>query len=310
MLADMYSSSGQPEKAATLLSEYLDQPFDLIAYAKHLLLAGRRPEAEGALAEATRRSHQSAEAPWADLALARADAFRSEGRFGDAQDALQQGLDRGVRGGVERLHLAMASLLLDWGRRREATAHLRRIKIELARNRIVHGVLSARAGDLGTAKANLERLEKEADASKAPRAEARVHQLRAEIELAGGQPAAGHDYAGRAVQAFDTPWTLTTLARAQQSAGMISQAITTWTSILERQGERTIDWDAPAFSQVVLAHYELARVLEQAGRVDEARARYDDFLRLWERADAELPPFVDARERRVRLAPRPGSERP
>jgi len=302
MLADMYSSAGRPAEASQLLRQHLEHPFDWIAYAKHLLVEGRRTDAEAALKEAEQRSHQATEASWADLSLAQADFYRSEGRYRDAEDALQQGLDRGGRGGVERLELAMASLLVDWGRYPEAATHLRRIDVQLARNRIVHGVLAARAGDTRTANAVLMRLEQEAEDRHAPRPEARVHQLRAEIALARGRAADAHAHAGRAVRAFTTAWTLETLARTQQAAEMIPESITTWTTILDRQGERAMnDWDAPAFSQIVLAQYQLARLLDRAGRVDEARARYDEFLRRWDRSDPDLAALVDARDRRARL---------
>ncbi len=301
MLADMYSAAGRPEAAAQLSSQHLDQPFDWIAFAKHLLVAGRRDEAEAALGEAERRFNQAPDASWSDLALAQADFYRSEGRYREAEDALQQGLDRGGRAGVERLELAMASLFVDWGRRGEAAAHLGRIDVQLARNRIVHGVLLARAGDVRTAAAVLDRLEQDAQDRRAPRPEARVHQLRAELALAGGRAADAHAHAARAVRAFTTAWTLETLARTQQAAGMISEAITTWTTILERPGERTIDWDAPAFSRVVLAEYELARLLQRRGQLEAARDRYDDFLRRWDRADPALAVYVDARDRRRRL---------
>ena len=299
MLADMYSAAGRPEKAIELLGQHLDQPFDWIVYAKHLLIGERAGEAERALGEAERRSHQSGGASWADLALAQADFYRSQERYSAAEAALQQGLDRGAESGLERLQLAMASLLVDWGRRKEAIAHLRGIRVGLARNRIVHGVLAARADDLQTAEAVLEQLVREAVELRAPRAEARVHQLRAEIALARGDSAAAHRHAAQAVRVFPTSWTLTTLARAQHAAGRIAEAVDTWTTILYRPGERTFDWDAPAFSQFVLARYELARVLDQSGRAEEAHARYVEFLRFWDRADPGLPALLDARDRRL-----------
>jgi len=302
MLADMYSASGRPEAAVELVAQHAESAFDWIASAKHLLIAGRREDAEGALEEALRHSRQDDRASWADLALMQADFHRSGGRFAAAEAALRQGLDRGGSGGIERLQLAMASLLVDSGRRGEAITYLRGLRIGLARNRIVHGVLAARAGDIRTAEAILQLLLREADERRAPRPDARVHQLRAEIALARNRAAEAHAHAGHAVRAFSTTWTLVTLARAQHAAGRIAEAAETWTTILDRPGERTIDWDAPAFSQVVLARYELARVLEASGRPDEARVRYDEFLRSWERADEALPLFVDARARRLAVA--------
>ena len=266
MLADMYSASGRPDAAVDLIKPHLNGPTDWIASARHLVIAGKRPEAGAALAEAERRSHASAYESWAEVSLARADFLRSEGQYDAAEAALQQGLDRvNDRADAERLELAMASLELETRRRRAAIARLRRLDIGLSRNRIVHGVLAARAGDFDTASAILTHLEMEAAERKAPRPEARVHQLRAEIALARGDERAAHDAAALAVRTFTTTWTLTTLARAQQALGLTSEAIGTWTPILERPGERAIDWDAPAYSQFVLAKYEMARLLEQTG---------------------------------------------
>ena len=301
MLADMYSATGQSNKAVALISQYLDQPLDWIAYAKHLLISGRAEDARGAIDEAERRSNKGGYESWEQLALGKADFLRSEGRYRDAAVALQAGLDRGGRSGVERVELAMGSLLVDAGRLREARSLLTRIKVELARNRSLHGVLAARAGDPVLAAAILERLVAEAKDSQAPRVEARVEQLRAEIALARQQGSVALEHAVRAARLFTSPWILATLARAQRAAGRTPDAIVTWTSILERSGERAIDGDAPANSQVVLAHYEIARLLEENGQTDAARHHYDRFIRWWERADEGLPALDDARERRSRL---------
>ena len=117
------------------------------------------------------------------------------------------------------------------------------------------------------------------------------------------QASAAHEHAVQAVRTFTSPWTLVTLARAQLASGRIPDAIVTWTSILERSGERTIDGDAPAYSQVVLAHFEIATLLDRVGKLDAAREHYDRFLRSWERADEGLAPLDLARERRLRLGP-------
>ena len=310
MLADMYSAAGQSDRAVTLLGQYLDEPFDWIAYAKHLLIAGRSDDARAALDEAERRSNRAGYVSWSELALGKADFLRSEGRYEEAELALRAGLDRGGTASFERLDLAMASLLVDAGRKRDAIIHLRKIKVELARNRIVQGVLAARAGDLPLADTILEHLILDARERQSARPEARVEQLRAEIALARHQPTSALEHAVRAARTFTSPWILVTLARAQHAAGRIPDAIVTWTSILERSGERAIDGDAPANSQVVLGHFLIARLLEQAGKAEAARDHYDRFLRAWERADEGLAPLELARERRLRLGPPRGSTMP
>ena len=84
----------------------------------------------------------------------------------------------------------------------------------------MHGVLAARAGDLMTADAVLAQLIVEAKERQAPRPEARVEQLRAEIALARKQPASALDHAVLAVRAFTNPWTLATLAAHSRPSGV------------------------------------------------------------------------------------------
>jgi tetratricopeptide (TPR) repeat protein len=302
MLADVYSASGAPETALGLLRPHLENPADWIAYAKHLMIAGQFREAGDYLVEAERRANAEGAHSWADLALAKADYLRSGGRYEEAESALRQGLDRTADPRlIERLELAMTSLLIDMGRLRDAIARVRRIDIQLSRNRIVHGVLAARAGDVASASAILVQLEAEAAERQAPRPASRVHQLRAEIALARRDTRTADEHATLAFKLFPTTWTLTTQARAQHAAGRTSDAIETWKLVLGRPGERTFDFDAPAYSQYVLARYELARLLEQVGRLDDARANYDEFLRFWERADPDLRVLAEARTRRARL---------
>ena len=146
MLADMYSAEGRPEAATALLSPPLDSSEEWVARAKHLTIAGHHREASEALAEAEGRVNQSGgRDAVAGFSLAKADFLRSQGHFDSAESVLRQGL---ARAGGERLELAMASLLVDAGRRVEAIAHLQRAAVGLSRNRIVHGVVAARAGDL------------------------------------------------------------------------------------------------------------------------------------------------------------------
>jgi len=51
-----------------------------------------------------------------------------------------------------------------------------------------------------------------------------------------------------------------------------------------------------------LYHYRLAKVYEQAGRVDEAESEYQRFLELWKDADADRPELIDAKERFAELS--------
>lgn len=67
---------------------------------------------------------------------------------------------------------------------------------------------------------------------------------------------------------------------------------------LSFEGEILHD-DSPA--EWVLAHLALARALARAGKPDDARKYYDQFLQLWAGADADLAPLREARAERARL---------
>ena len=84
--------------------------------AKHLLIGGHPEEAGAALEEAERRSNR-AEVRLLDRPRARQGRFPQvrQGRYKDAEIALRAGLDRGGSPGIERVDLAMASLLVDMG---------------------------------------------------------------------------------------------------------------------------------------------------------------------------------------------------
>jgi hypothetical protein len=55
-------------------------------------------------------------------------------------------------------------------------------------------------------------------------------------------------------------------------------------------------------------HYALGRVAEQAGDGARARASYEEAVRLWSKADADLPALRQARDRRDALASRAAAE--
>jgi tetratricopeptide (TPR) repeat protein len=73
------------------------------------------------------------------------------------------------------------------------------------------------------------------------------------------------------------------------------------------QGKRLDDAERVAREELRLygghakAHLALARVLEDAGRPEEAREQYELFLKAWARADAGQPETVEAREGLLRL---------
>jgi predicted TPR repeat methyltransferase len=51
----------------------------------------------------------------------------------------------------------------------------------------------------------------------------------------------------------------------------------------------------------ILAHYQLARLHDEAGETEAAIAMYDQFLNLWDQADDGLAPVAEARRRLASL---------
>jgi serine/threonine protein kinase/Tfp pilus assembly protein PilF len=51
----------------------------------------------------------------------------------------------------------------------------------------------------------------------------------------------------------------------------------------------------------ILAHYELAQVLEQKGQPEEAIKYYERFLEIWKDGDPDLPVLIDAKKRLAKL---------
>ena len=83
-------------------------------------------------------------------------------------------------------------------------------------------------------------------------------------------------------------------------------AIEAYRRYLERKGEIFTD-DSP--SDWVLAHVSVARIFAQAGDIQEALSSYDEFLRLWKGADADLPSLREARAEREKLSKAKGSHK-
>ena len=78
-----------------------------------------------------------------------------------------------------------------------------------------------------------------------------------------------------------------------------ADAAAAFQAILDHRGE------APLSQLYPLARLGLARALALDGRREQAVAAYDEFLRLWEHADATLAPLREARQERDRLATSP-----
>jgi eukaryotic-like serine/threonine-protein kinase len=164
------------------------------------------------------------------------------------------------------------------------------------------GMLLVELGELPRAREVLTKLDeiRKQDEIRAnglnPFAESCYYNLVGELALAEGQPRdalQAFSSAGRQYQ-HHYPNAVTTygLARAYSDQQQWVQAREMWTSLIESRGQLLFQGLASVW---VIAHRERARTNRELGDIAAARADYETFLRIWQRA-ADLAVVREARE--------------
>jgi len=119
------------------------------------------------------------------------------------------------------------------------------------------------------------------------------------LQLAQRQPDASIESERKASVFFPLYSAYAYLGDAFASKHDWSNAAQSYEKYLNFEGEILQD-DSP--SSWVLGHLDLARALARAGKPDEARKYYDQFLQLWGNADSDLATPRQAREERTQLS--------
>ena len=87
------------------------------------------------------------------------------------------------------------------------------------------------------------------------------------------------------------------LARATEDAGDLEQALRHFRTLADPPwppGNLVMEWDIPAL-------YEVARLEQRSGKLDDARRHYREFLEHWGDADMPVPIVERAREQLAAL---------
>ncbi len=304
-LADAYAVLGRHADADAYLAESLKTPsvsYRLDARLRRVgLLAdqGRLREAAAAAAEAATYAERE------NLARGRQRVQAAAVAVADA------------RGGGEPLRRALAAglaselALLHEIQERERAGGNGRFDGGLApvSQLALLGKVSARSGDLATARDLARRLRPVVEGSGFPLWQAHLHLLDGEILLGDGRPKEAAARFQAAAAEGDLYQTHESLARAHEAAGDLEAAERELRWLVDHRGQAFAEWLDLFYGKELnilagaLAPFHLARLAEARGRRDEARAGYTRFLETWKNADPDLPAVQQARAALARLGP-------
>jgi tetratricopeptide (TPR) repeat protein len=322
-LAEAYLLTGQPEKAlekyARVLEVNPDFGFSYSGRAWAFAMLGRYDEA---LIERA-KLREVGNAIFSETRLLFMEAFTLSrvGRYQAAEERLSQGMEVAASQGDNFLQasLELLSALLAFEREefgdvlesmdsaRERIPNIvvpgrRRLPTLVAQ--LLTGAVEVRGGNMATAREQFDSQSTFYDPS--DEAENWLHQaLRGEIALATGDLVAAENAfadgeptfkmwfnngtSARSVFLNNLPFR-DGLARVKKAQGDLAGAIRTYRELLTT--DMSSKWIAMLEPRYVL---ELARLLDESGDKESARAEYERFLELWKDADEGLPELKEAR---------------
>jgi serine/threonine protein kinase/tetratricopeptide (TPR) repeat protein len=237
-----------------------------------------------------------------------ARVFMYEGRLREATEALRQSLLLD-----EKLHsetwtpvkrYLLGEVLLARGETTQARREVRKLAAVVAYGDAAEelrrtGIQAVAQGELGAARQLLSLLGRLSDSEDTGYTHSCYYNLKGAVELAEGKTEAAEESQHRAAVFYPS-------FNAYYAAGEVYAAKHEWTKAgtafrryLDFKGE-VIGEDSP--SDWVLGNLRMARILAQSGDAKQSLQYYDQFLRLWANADADLPVLPVARAERAHLA--------
>ncbi len=121
--------------------------------------------------------------------------------------------------------------------------------------------------------------------------------LKGEIQLARGNTAEALDPIETGVKLRRDSYTLESLANYYYKTGDLDMAVSKYKEMIDIRS--SLGWEAQEYW--IKAHYNLGKIYEKKGNYEQAIIYYRDFLNIWKDADNDLPEFIDARSRLIKL---------
>jgi predicted Zn-dependent protease len=214
------------------------------------------------------------------------------GQWASAERQLQSLIDAGPSPGDGlRLRLLLAQLHQAQNRQGRAVAEAERALSEAppaivqATDLRVAGTLWARAQDLPRARRALVRLEAGSPGPPSRFDRVCILSLKGEIAAASGEVAEAAKLFAEAWSEYPQPEAAIGQARALAAARDWANAARAWEQVLLARG---LILRSGFGSDVALTHRERAAALARAGDGPGARKSYEEFLRIWKQADADV----------------------